>query len=147
MNFTSQASVAVYMVTYNHEKYIRQAIKGVVQQKSTFPIKLFIGEDCSTDRTRDICLEMKQKYPNRIELLLNEKNLGPLKNAANVYEACINYAKYTAICEGDDYWTDKTKLQKQVDFLEANDEFNIVCHRAYNLNESNKTFRKLSMES
>jgi len=130
------------MVTYNHERYINQAIKSIVNQKTNFPIKLFIGEDYSTDRTRTICLEMKEKYPGKIELILNEKNIGPLRNAANVYDTCIKYGKYTAICEGDDYWTDNKKLQKQVDFLEANDDFNISCHRAIYLNEKNKTFSK-----
>jgi glycosyltransferase involved in cell wall biosynthesis len=132
-------SVAVYMVTYNHEKYIRQAVKGIVEQKTNFPYKLFIGEDFSTDGTREICLELKEKYPDKIELLLTGKNIGALRNASKVYEACIHYGKYTAICEGDDYWTDETKLQKQVDFLERNSDFVICCHRAKILDEKSKT--------
>jgi glycosyltransferase involved in cell wall biosynthesis len=142
MTIKKTPSVAVFMVIYNHEKYIKTAIESIVCQKTNFPVKLFIGEDCSTDNSRQICLDMKSKYPGKIELLLNETNLGALRNAANVYEACINYGKYTAICEGDDYWTDCTKLQKQVDFLENNDDFNICCHRAKYLNEVKKTFRK-----
>ena len=134
-------SAAIFMVTYNHEKYIRQAVKSIVSQKTNFPYQLFIGEDCSTDNTRAICLELKEKYPDKITLLLHEKNIGALKNAFQVYKACIEYGKYTAICEGDDYWTDENKLQKQVDFLEANPDFNICCHRANVLNEKNKTFK------
>ena len=134
-------SVAIFMVTYNHEKYIRQAVEGIVMQKTNFPYKIFIGEDCSTDNTREICLELQQKYPDKIELLLTEKNIGALKNAYRVYDACISYGRYTAICEGDDYWTDKNKLQKQVDFLEVNPEFNICCHRAKVLNEKTRTIK------
>lgn len=136
---SSKPSVAIYMVTYNHEKYIRQAVKGIVGQKTSFPYKLFIGEDFSTDNTRKICQELKEKYPDKIELLLTEKNIGALQNASRVYEACINYGKYTAICEGDDYWTDEHKLQKQVDFLELNNDFVICCHRAKILNEKTKS--------
>jgi glycosyltransferase involved in cell wall biosynthesis len=125
-------SVAVCMVTYNHEKYITQAVESIVSQQTNFPYKLFIGEDCSTDKTRIICLELKEKYPDKIELLLNEKNLGGTKNTARVYAACFAYGKYIAICEGDDYWTDPYKLQKQVDFLEAHEDVVFSCHR-YNI--------------
>ena len=134
-------SVAIFMVTYNHEKYVCQAVESIVSQKTSFPFKLFIGEDFSTDSTRDICIKLKEKYPDKIELLLTEKNIGALQNAFRVYEACITYGKHTAICEGDDYWTDKNKLQKQFDFLEANPEFNICCHRAKVLNEKTKTIK------
>ena len=129
------------MVTYNHEKYIRQAVKSIVSQKTNFPYKLFIGEDCSTDNTRAVCIELQQKYPEKIELILQEKNIGALQNAAKVYKSCIEYGTYTAICEGDDYWTDTNKLQKQVNFLEQNPDFNICCHRASVLNEKNKTLK------
>ena len=134
-------SVAIFMITYNHEKYIRQAVKGIVSQKTNFPYKIFIGEDCSTDNTRAICIELQQKYPDKITLLLHEKNVGVWQNAALVYKACIEYGKYTALCEGDDYWTDENKLQKQVDFLEQNPDFNICCHRAKRLEEKNKTLK------
>ena len=141
MNTLQTPSVAIFMVTYNHEKYIRQAVKSIVEQKTNFPYMLFIGEDCSTDNTRSICIELQQKYPEKITLLLHEKNIGALQNAAQVYKACVEYGKYTAICEGDDYWTDKNKLQKQVDFLEQNPDFNICCHRAMYLNEKTKVLK------
>ncbi|GHV57477.1 hypothetical protein FACS1894182_06410 [Bacteroidia bacterium] len=104
------------MVTYNHEKYIAEAIEGVMTQKNDFPIELVIGEDCSTDNTRQICLEYKKKYPNKIKLLLPEKNCGVMPNFIETLKNCTG--KYIAICEGDDYWIDPLKLQKQVDFLE-----------------------------
>lgn len=128
MQFKDKPKVAVFMVTYNHASFIEQAIEGVMMQQTNFPFKLFIGEDCSTDSTRKICLRYKEKYPDRIELLLNEKNIGGVANALRVYPACFAYGDYTAMCEGDDYWTDTLKLQKQVDFLEANPDFAICFH-------------------
>lgn len=114
-------TVAVWMVTYNHEKTIAEAIESVLIQKTSFQITLFIGEDCSTDNTREICIAYRDKYPDRIKLLFNEKNLGAAANAQQVYKACFESgAKYIALLEGDDYWTDPLKLQKQVDFLEQN---------------------------
>src|SRR5664279_2965814 len=97
--------VAVFMVTYNHEKYIAQSIESVLMQKTTFPFKLFIGEDCSTDNTRSICLEYFKQEPEKIELYLNEKNIGAIKNSHQIYKACYySNAKYVAMLEGDDCW-------------------------------------------
>ena len=118
--------VSVCMITYNQEKFIAEAIEGVLMQQTNFPIELVIGEDCSTDHTRDICLEYKAKYPDMIKLLLPENNLGMMRNFITTFEACTG--KYIALCEGDDYWTDPYKLQKQVDFLEANKDFSICFH-------------------
>jgi len=115
------------MVTYNHEDYIAQAVESIMAQKTNFKYKLFIGEDCSTDKTRGICEKLKEKYSNKIELFLNNKNLGGYPNSIQIYNACFTSgAKYTALCDGDDYWTDPFKLQKQVDFLEANHEYGLV---------------------
>jgi glycosyltransferase involved in cell wall biosynthesis len=122
----STVLVSVCMITYNHEEYIAQAIEGVMMQRTTFPIELVIGEDCSTDRTRKICLEYQEKYPDVIRLLLPEKNLGMQQNSIITLRSCIG--KYIALCEGDDYWIDPNKLQKQVDFLEANLDFSICFH-------------------
>lgn len=122
----SDIVVSALMITYNHEPFIREAIEGVLMQQASFPVELVIGEDCSTDRTRDICLEYQQKYPEKIRLLLNEKNLGMMPNFIQTLNACTG--KYIALCEGDDYWTDKLKLQKQVDFLEGNEEYMICAH-------------------
>lgn len=124
--------VVVQMVTYNHEKYVEQAIESVMMQKTSFRYKLIIAEDYSTDRTREICIELKNKYPDKIDLLLNSRNLGVTLNALQVHKACIaSGAKYVAICEGDDYWTDPLKLQKQVDFLESNSDFILCAHYRY----------------
>ena len=118
--------VAIWMVTYNHEDFIKQAVESVMMQKTDFKFKLFIGEDASTDSTRDILLELKNNYSDRIDLTLNEMNLGSSANAFNIYDKCYqSTAKYVALLEGDDYWTDSLKLQKQVDFLEANPDYEV----------------------
>lgn len=118
--------LSVCMITYNHEKYIAQAIEGCLMQKTDFPVEIVIGEDCSTDKTRSICLEYKNKYPDKIKLLLPEKNLGMMGNLVETLNACDG--EFVAWCEGDDYWTDPKKLQKQVDFLDANKEYAICSH-------------------
>ena len=79
-NIAAEPVVSVIMMTYNHEPYIAQAIEGVITQQCDFPIELLIGEDCSTDRTRDICFEYQQRYPELIRLLIAETNVGMHKN-------------------------------------------------------------------
>jgi len=133
----AMAMVSVCMITYNHEKYIAQAIDGVLMQQTSFPFELIIGEDCSTDNTRKICEEYKAKYPDKIQLLLPDSNLGMKQNFISTLQACTS--KYIAVCEGDDYWTDPCKLQKQVDFLEANEGYSVTFHRNTIFeNEANK---------
>ena len=123
---TSDKMVSVFMLAYNHEKYIAEAIDSVLMQKTDFDFDIVIGEDCSTDATRRIVLEDAQKYPNKIKPILHNVNVGAMLNQRYVLEACTG--KYVAMCEGDDYWTDPFKLQKQVDFLEANKEYVLATH-------------------
>jgi glycosyltransferase involved in cell wall biosynthesis len=120
--------VSVIMMTYNHEPYIAQAIEGVITQQCDFPIELLIGEDCSTDRTRDICFEYQQRYPELIRLLIAETNVGMHKNMFRLLGR--SKGRYIAFCEGDDYWCDECKLQKQVAFLEANRDHALCIHNA-----------------
>ncbi|WP_051662737.1 glycosyltransferase [Flavobacterium sp. KJJ] len=139
MQLDNLPSVAVYMITYNHAFFIEEAVESIMIQNTNFEYKLFIGEDCSTDNTRAICLKLKERYPDKIELILNEKNLGAVSNAIQVFKACFeSKAKYIALLEGDDYWTDPLKLQKQVDFLEANPDYVICAHVAEEKNEMTK---------
>lgn len=123
--------VSVSMITYNHEKFIVEAIEGVVSQKTTFPFELVIGEDLSTDNTRAICIEYQKKYPDIIRLRLNDPNQGMMLNWINNIES--GQGKYIALCDGDDYWTDPYKLQKQVDFMEANPDFAMCSHKVHTL--------------
>ena len=127
----SNILVSVSMITYNHEAFIAEAIEGVVMQKTTFPFELVIGEDCSTDNTRAICIEYQKKYPDIIRLRLPEKNQGMMLNWINNIES--GHGKYIALCDGDDYWTDPYKLQKQVDFMEVNPDFALCSHSVYTL--------------
>ena len=136
----SDVIVSVTMITYNHEKYIAQAIEGVLMQKTNFRFELVLGEDCSTDRTRDICIEYRNKYPNVINLRLPQFNLGMQRNAIENFNACTG--KYVAICEGDDYWTDINKLQKQVDFLENNGDYGLVWTDIDFYYQNSNTFKR-----
>lgn len=133
----NDVKLSVCMITYNHESFISKAIEGVLMQKTDFPIDLIIGEDCSTDKTQGICIEYKEKYPRIIKLRLPDKNMGVMPNFIENLKTCTG--KYIAICEGDDYWTDPYKLQKQVDFLEANKEFSLCFHNSLILDENNNT--------
>ncbi len=126
--------VSVCMICYNQEKYISQAIEGVLMQKTNFPIQLVIGEDCSTDGTWAICRDYADKNPDRIKLLPSVKNLGPMNNFIRTLDACDG--KYIAICEGDDYWTDPAKLHKQVGFLEINSDYVFCFHDVAIYNEN-----------
>jgi glycosyltransferase involved in cell wall biosynthesis len=127
LDLKSDLMVAIQMITYNHENYIAKAIESVMSQKTKFNFKLIIAEDFSNDNTRSICLDFKKKYPEQIQLILNDTNIGVVRNAKQLHQACaLTDARYIAILEGDDYWVDSYKLQKQVDFLENNGNY-MVC--------------------
>lgn len=127
--------VDVAMITYNQEAYIAQAIESVLAQTTTFPVRMVIGEDCSTDNTRAIIQQYAQRYPERFLLLLPDTNQGVMKNLRQVLEACD--APYVAILEGDDYWVDSQKLQLQVEHMENNSECTLCVHDAnFLINES-----------
>lgn len=114
------------MITYNHEDYIAEAINGVLAQKTNFIIELIIAEDLSTDNTRKICEQFANEHPSLISLLPSIKNHGMQANFIRAFNNCKGH--YIALCEGDDYWTDPLKLQKQVDFLESNPDYSICFH-------------------
>lgn len=127
--------VSVCSIAYNQEAFLRETLNSILSQNTSFPYEIVIGEDCSTDNTRKICIEYQQKYPAKIRLLLPQKNVGMIPNFFNSIKSCRG--KYIAFCEGDDYWTDPHKLQKQVDFLESNSTYIGTFHRAHFLNERN----------
>jgi len=132
--------LSVCMTTYNHENYIAEAIQSVLMQKTGFGLELVIGEDCSTDRTREICKKYESDYPGIVRLILNKKNLGLKHNFFNVGANCKG--KYIAYLEGDDYWTDPYKLQKQVDFLEAHDDYALIYSSFDRYDEAQKKLIK-----
>jgi glycosyltransferase involved in cell wall biosynthesis len=96
-------------------------------QKCDFPFEIVLAEDCSTDGTREICREYAVKYPDVIHYVWSENNIGAVENEARAIRAAKG--KYIALCEGDDYWTDAQKLQKQVDFMESHPEYSVTFHR------------------
>ena len=120
--------VDIPMCVYNHERYIAKAIEGVLSQKTTFKYRLIIGEDYSTDNSREIVKKYFDTNRDKMKIFFNEKNIGAHKNTKMLFSNCR--AKYIALCDGDDYWTDPYKLQKQVDFLESNPDFSICFHKA-----------------
>ncbi|WMM24196.1 glycosyltransferase family 2 protein [Tissierella sp. MB52-C2] len=124
--------VSVVMTAYNHEKFIKEAIDSVISQITNFKYELIIGEDCSTDDTRSIVIDYENKYPDIIRLNLQEKNVGARKNSISNVEMCSG--EYIAALEGDDYWIDNYKLQKQVDFLDNNPE-HTICGFGYKIYE------------
>lgn len=130
--------VSICMITYNHEDYIRDAIEGVLMQKTDFPIELIIGEDCSTDNTRKIVNEYEAKYPEIIVAQYPETNRGMMNNFIAVLETARG--KYIALCEGDDYWTDPYKLQKQVNFLKSNKEYIFCYHKVEVIGDDRKYY-------
>ena len=129
--------VSVLMLTYNQEKYIDEAIRSVILQKTDFPFELVIGNDASTDRTGAICSAWKEKYPEQIVLFNRAENLGLQQNFIQTYAHCRG--TYIAICEGDDFWIDKHKLQKQADFLDTHPDYSACFHRVVNYYEDKGT--------
>ena len=127
--------VSVCVITYNHGKYIRQCLDGILMQKVNFPYEILIHDDASPDDTADIIREYWEKYPTVIKPILREEN----QYSKGVDVSRFNFnrakAKYIAHCEGDDYWTDAGKLQMQVDFLEEHGEYIACVHRVNIINE------------
>lgn len=128
--------LSVFMITYNHEKFIAQAIDSILMQKVNFNYNIVIGEDCSTDNTRKILLNYKRKHPDKIKLILRDKNVGAMQNQLETFANCKG--EYMALLEGDDYWTDENKLQKQVDFLDANKDYSTCFTNAVIVDSSNE---------
>ena len=110
--------VSVCVITYNHQAYIEKCLDSILEQQTKFNYEIVIGEDCSTDRTASIIEDYTTIHKN-IRFLDNSRNLGAIPNFIRSIKACKK-GKYIAFCEGDDYWIDDNKLQKQVDFLEQN---------------------------
>ena len=129
----SRSLVSICCITYNHEKYIRQCLDGFLMQKTDFLFEVIIHDDASTDKTADIIHEYEAKYPDIIKPIYQKEN-----QYSKGIEICGTYVypkaqgKYIALCEGDDYWTDPLKLQKQVDFLEEHQEY-ILAHSDCNI--------------
>ena len=142
MTNTSIPLVSIHCTTYNHAPYIRQCLDSFLMQKTTFPIEVLIHDDASTDGTADIIKEYENKYPDIIKPIYQTEN--QYSKGVKV-SATFNYprakGKYIAICEGDDYWTDPLKLQKQVDFLESHPDYVMCSHNFQYYYEDSKSFK------
>ncbi|MCG6368824.1 glycosyltransferase family 2 protein [Vibrio fluvialis] len=142
---SSEIKVSVCVVTYNQEKYIAECLQSLVDQVTDFPFEIIVGDDCSTDRTRDIVIEFQKKYPDIIKSLLHAKNVGPVENIVATYK----YAKgkYIAHMDGDDLAL-PGKLQVQSDVLDKNSDCVICSHDMILIADDggalNKTFKKHS---
>ena len=123
----NKPKISACLITFNHENFIRECLEGAISQIGDFDYEIIIGDDCSSDNTKQICLEYSTKYPNLIKYTKRNNNLGMIGNWIATISECS--ANYIALCEGDDYWTDPYKLQKQVDFLEANSDYVLSFHK------------------
>ena len=121
--------VSICCLTYNHAPYIRKCLDGFLIQQVNFPIEIIVHDDASTDGTQDILRNYKEKHPDLFHLILQTENqYSKGKQVAMEFLFPKVKGKYMAFCEGDDYWTDSHKLQKQVDFLEAHPDHSLCCH-------------------
>lgn len=120
-------TLSVFVMVYNHEAYLKECLDGILMQQCNFNFDVVVGEDASTDNSREILLAYQKNNPGKLKLLLHPHNIGAMANQIGVLNAC--FGKYIAMCEGDDYWTDPLKLQKQVDFLDKNLDFSICFHK------------------
>lgn len=129
--------VSICCLCYNHEPYIRECLDGFMLQKTNFVFEVLIHDDASTDKSADIIREYEAKYPHIIKPIYQiENQYSKGIGVTRIYQFPRAKGKYIAMCEGDDYWTDPYKLQKQVDFLEANEEYSICFHKAKVFNQN-----------
>lgn len=116
--------VSVLMITYNHGDYLADAIESVVHQQCGFPFELIIGEDASTDATRQVALDYQRRYPDRVRVIHSARNVGMNANGARIFQRARG--TYISYCEGDDFWCVRDKLARQVALIEADEKVGIV---------------------
>lgn len=116
--------LTIVITAYNLEQYIEQAVLSILKQKVNFEYKVRIADDCSTDHTIEILKRLKEKHPDKIDLLLNEKNLGSLKNSNRAFEGIRS--EYISFLDGDDFWIGENQLQRKIDFLDSHPDY-VLC--------------------
>ena len=142
---TKNPTVSVWVITYNHAAFIEQCLESILSQITSYSFEICIGEDDSSDGTREICQEYARKYPHIIRLFLRDRDdparagcVGPWQfNFIETFKVCCG--KYIATCDGDDFWNDLHKMQKQVDFLEQHPEYSGCFHKIARVDENGKT--------
>ena len=139
---SSKVLVSILVQTFNHEKYIKQCLDSILTQNTDFEFEILIGEDDSSDKTRDICIEYANRFPEKIRLFLHssDNKIAVLNSPTGNFNAFYNLlsatGEYIAFCEGDDLWTDPMKLQKQVDYLAHHKEYSLIYHYFRTVNEN-----------
>lgn len=141
--------VSVSVPTYNQDAYIQQCLDGILCQKTSFPIEVIVGEDGSFDKTGEICESYADRHQDKIRLFFRDRKDshytypdGHVQRYNGIWCRMSARGKYVAICEGDDYWTDPLKLQKQVDFMEMHPEVPFCCHRFQILEQEHDRIRR-----
>lgn len=134
--------VSVVTITYQHALYIRQCLDSILMQETDFPFELIIGEDGSTDGTREICIDYANRYPDKIRLFLRDRTLSQYvdKNGRIIrfnghFTRAVARGQYVAICEGDDFWLSSKKIQKQIDYMGLHSNCSLCAHNAYRVVE------------
>lgn len=140
--------VSICCLVYNHKKYIRQALDSFLMQETNFKFEILINDDCSTDGTTEIIKEYEEKYPDIIKPLYHSENqYSKSYRQGNMMSITFNFprvqGKYTAMCEGDDFWTDKHKLQKQFDFMQSNPDCAFCAHTVRCTNENGTPIKQI----
>lgn len=142
--------VSVTVATYQHVNYIKECLDGILMQKTDFSYEIILGEDGSIDGTQEICKEYAEKFPDRIRLFIRDRNLSQYKGSDGkitrfngIWNRMSSRGKYIAWCEGDDYWIDSLKLQKQVDFLESRPEYGLCYAKARSYDQRTGKFKRV----
>lgn len=136
----NQNKITVVIMTYNHKDYIEQAVKSVLAQKTTVNFNIFIHDDCSNDGTSEIIEKLKENYPEKISILKQESRkflVDGFNQMLFKYVIPFINSDFVAYCDGDDYWIDEYKLQKQYDFMISHPEYSLCFHSAYQLRNNN----------
>lgn len=132
--------ISIIVITYNHENFIRQCIDSILSQKTKYSFEIIIGDDASTDSTQEIIIELQKKYPETIKVINEKNHIGFIPNYIRTLKYC--QGDYIAFCEGDDYWINENKLEKQVVFLQDNPEYGLVYTDYTQFNERVKIYTK-----
>lgn len=145
MKNNDEVMVSILVAVYNHEKYLDECLNSIVNQKTNFKYEVLVHDDCSTDNSKTIIEEYYKKYPYIIIPFYEEENQYSKGVKINIDILIPNIkGKYFCFCEGDDFWVDENKLQKQFDFLENNKEYKFCVHNSIKVNKESKKIGKIN---
>ena len=139
--FIQNPLVSVVIPSYNRKEFVAETIYSILNQECSFDFEIVIGDDCSTDGVREVLLNFQQNFPEKIKLLFYDKNIGIAANWATCVKECRG--KYIANCDNDDYWHEKSKIQKQVDFFEQNPEVGLLSTGCQTIDSNGKIKQRI----